>query len=130
MTLILACTKENNMILNQFFFFLYSGETLLTAGVVVSNYQNVTALNHLSLSLFLQLPNVPRQQHSTIIQGDHKETVREQANTDCVCVYVCVCASAFSAVSATKSRVCVEKLSAVDMSLEVVLQIYTTVRPH
>lgn len=101
---------------------------MLTAGVVVSNYQNVTALNHLSLSLFLQLPNVPHQQRSTIIQGDHKETVREQADTDCVCV--CVCASVFSAVSATKSRVCVEKLSAADMSLEVVLQIYTTVRPQ
>lgn len=33
-----------------FFFLFHSGETLLTAGVVVSNYQNVTALNHLSLS--------------------------------------------------------------------------------
>lgn len=49
MTVIVAFTKENNMILNLFFF--DSGETLLTAGVVVSNYPNVTALNHHSLSL-------------------------------------------------------------------------------
>lgn len=107
--------------------FSHSCESSLTPGIFRSDYQPVTALNHLSLCP--QLPYIPHHYESTKIQGDHKETVRERtAHADaCVCV---TSAQVCLAVSVVESRVCVKKLSAVDMSLEVPLQIYETVRPH
>lgn len=81
-----------------------------------------------------RLPNIPHHRQSTKIQRDHKETVWDRmADTDvihvcarvyalclwaCVLECVCVCACVHLAIRLVESR---EKLSAVDMSLEVPL---------